>query len=415
MLVGVIADDFTGASDVAAMLARGGVQTQLMIGVPPDGRFEAEAAVVALKSRSIPAAEAVAQSLGVLDWLTRQGCSQILFKYCSTFDSTPAGNIGPVAEALAERLEVRGVVACPALPENGRTVYLGHLFVKGRLLNESGLERHPLNPMTDPDIRRWLARQSRGEVGLIEQSVVARGPEAVRSALEAADATLVIVDAISDQDLLTIGLAVIDAPLITGGSGVAMGLPANYRARGLLKGGTAAFPTSPGRGVVLSGSCAPSTRQQVDIFRADHPSFAIDIDALMAGVDVAGAARAFALGASDAAPLIFSSAEPPTVAEAQQRYGADALARAIEAMFARLAQTLAADGMTRIVVAGGETSGAVVSALGVSRFAIGPEIAPGVPALAAVDGPLRLALKSGNFGQPDFFARALDVLGGGKR
>ena len=413
MILGVIADDFTGASDIAAMLARGGMRTQLLIGVPTARPTDAEAGVIALKSRSINAAAAVAQSLAALRWLQARGCRQIVFKYCSTFDSTPAGNIGPVAEALAESLGATGVVACPALPENGRTVYLGHLFVKGRLLNESGLERHPLNPMTDPDIRRWLARQSRGEVGLVDEAVVARGPAAIAAALASAEELLVIVDAISDADLMAIGEAVADAPLITGGSGIAMALPANFRRRGLLVGDSPPFSGQTGDGAVLSGSCSPMTRQQVEAFAADHPNLPVDIEGLMSGADIGEQLLAFALAHRTDLPLLFSSADPDVVAALQARYGRAPLAAALEDLFGQLALRLVAGGFARLVVAGGETSGAVVSALGISGFDIGPEIAPGVPALAALDGfQLAIALKSGNFGDRAFFSRALDMLRG---
>lgn len=415
MILGVIADDFTGASDIASMLARGGMQTDLLIGTPDTGS-EAEAGVVALKSRSILAADAVAQSLAALDWLTGQGCRQIVFKYCSTFDSTPAGNIGPVAEALADRLGARGVIVCPALPENGRTVYLGHLFVKGRLLNESGLERHPLNPMTDADIRRWLARQSRGPVALVDATVVTQGTAAIRAALAAVADTLVVVDALSDTDLMHIGEAAADAPLLTGGSGVAMALPANFRARGLLRDIAPPFEPLTGDGLVLSGSCSPMTRQQVEVYAAAHPTMAIDVDALMRGDDVPARLTAFAVAQRGLEPLIYSSADPVVVAALQERYGRERLAKALERLFAEITRRLANCGFTRIVVAGGETSGSVVSALCVDRLAIGPEIAPGVPALATKGRvpALRLALKSGNFGEPGFFATALSVLGGNR-
>ncbi len=412
MLVGVIADDFTGASDIAAVLARGGMRTELMIGVSEKGGSNAEAVVVALKSRSTAAEAAVAMALAALEHLCSQGARQIIFKYCSTFDSTPAGNIGPVAEALAARLGVRGVVACPALPENGRTVYHGHLFVRGRLLNESGLESHPLNPMIDPDIRRWLARQCSGPVGLADETVVSRGAHVLRATLEAASETIVIVDAISNANLITIGEATIDVPLITGSSGVAIGLPANYRARGLLAHKPPSFSPSHGPGVVLSGSCSAATLQQVDVHRQAHPSLGIDIDRLMSGDDVMEQATAFARRWSLESPLIYSSAGPKVVARAQERYGTEALAQRIESLFAQLARTLIADGFERIVVAGGEVSGAVVSNLDLSRFLIGREIAPGVPVLAVPESRLRVALKSGNFGQPDFFSRALKVLAG---
>lgn len=412
MILGVIADDFTGASDVAAMLARGGMRTSLVIGVPePGASVDADAVVVALKSRSIVAAEAVEQSLAAFHRLKAGGARQFMFKYCSTFDSTPQGNIGPVAEALAHELGVKGVVACPAFPENGRVVFLGHLFVKGRLLNESGLEKHPLNPMTDPDIRRWLRRQVTGEVGLVDYATVQRGPDAIASALAAATETLAIVDAISDDDLMAIGRAAKHAPLITGGSGVAMALPDNFREMGLLAATGAAPPRVDGPGVVLSGSCSPMTQRQVARY-AGHPKLAIDVPRLMAGEQTVETLLGFALANRQVAPLIYSSADAGEVAALQARYGRERLAAKLEATFGALAVGLREAGVKRLVVAGGETSGAVVTALAIRRFSLGEEIAPGVPALVSDDEtPIAMALKSGNFGDEDFFTRALDVLG----
>jgi 3-dehydrotetronate 4-kinase len=413
MMLGVIADDFTGASDVAAMLARGGMKTSLVIGVPQgDSSVDADAVVVALKSRSIAAKEAVAQSLGALKFLQAGGARQILFKYCSTFDSTPGGNIGPVADALAGALGAKGVVVCPALPENGRVVFLGHLFVKGRLLNESGLENHPLNPMTDPDIRRWLALQAQGAVGLVNYTTVSRGPEALSAALAAAGETLVVVDATSDADLLTIGRAVRNAPLLTGGSGVAMALPENFRALGMLSGSPALPAPIAGRGVVLSGSCSPMTQRQVARFTAGHPSMAVDVPALMAGGQTAAQLVDFAVAHADDEPLIYSSADAAEVQSLQQRFGREVVAARLEHFFSELAVSLRAQGFRRIVVAGGETSGAVVTALAIESFELGPEIAPGVPVLVTGDEkPIAMALKSGNFGDEDFFGKALSMLG----
>ncbi len=422
MLIGVIADDFTGASDIANTLARGlpetgGLTTVQFLGVPAgDAPAACEAGVVALKSRSVPAGEAVRQSLDALAWLRAQGCRQIVFKYCSTFDSTPAGNIGPVGEALADALGVKGVAACPAFPATGRTVYRGHLFVGDRLLNESGLENHPLNPMTDADIRRWLAGQCRSPVGLVDSGIVRRGGRAIGAALDAAAGhgeTLVIVDAIADEDLLAIGEACAEAPLITGGSGIALGLPRNFIASGEASGRGTAFAGVPGPEAILAGSCSRATLAQVERHAEEHPVLAIDIEAVMAGgVSVRDLVR-FVRANEGKAPLVYSTSPPRTVAALQARHGRDAVAHRLDALFADTARALVAEGVRRLVVAGGETSGAVVSALGRKALAIGPEIDPGVPALVAADGaPLALALKSGNFGAPDFFAKALRVLGG---
>jgi uncharacterized protein YgbK (DUF1537 family) len=422
MLLGVIADDFTGASDIANTLAKGlpgegGLATAQFLGVPAeDAPAAIEAGVVALKSRSIPAAEAVAQSLAALRWLQRQGCRQIIFKYCSTFDSTPEGNIGPVGEALAGALGTAGVVACPAFPTVGRTVYQGHLFVKDRLLNQSGLENHPLNPMTDADIRRWLARQCRAPVGLVPWAVVERGAAAIREALAAAAGrgeALVIVDAIRDADLVAIGEAVADAPLLTGGSGIALGLPRNFIASGRATGRGGHVRGVEGPEAILAGSCSQATRGQVEHHRQGHPVLALDVEAILAGRTTAEDVVAFIRRHEGEAPLVYSSAGPEEVAVLQKTHGRERVAHALEGLFAETARRLVEQGVRRLVVAGGETSGAVVSALDLGALAIGPEIDPGVPVLVSSGEPaIGLALKSGNFGAPNFFDKALSALKG---
>lgn len=414
MLLGCIADDFTGASDLANTLAREGMRTRLFVGVPPAGDLDCDAGVIALKSRSIPAKDAVAQSLAALERLQAAGCRQFFFKYCSTFDSTIEGNIGPVAEAMAQALDAHGVIVCPAFPATGRTVYQGHLFVNDALLSQSGMERHPLTPMTDPDIRRWLAAQCHNAPGHVPHAVVRKGGAAIAAALETASETLVVVDAASDEDLRAIGMAAKDASLLTGGSGIALGLPANFRAAGLLAAGVSGFEANAGPGLVLSGSCSTATRLQVAQYRESHPSYAIDIDRLIAGDRVQAEAEAFMEAHRDAAPLIYSSAEPEIVRAAQLRYGASVAADAVERLFGALACGALERGFGRLVIAGGETSGAVVTALGLDMLALGAEIDPGVPALSTVKNgkKLALALKSGNFGAADFLTKALDVLGG---
>lgn len=417
MLIGVVADDYTGASDIANTLAKGGLSTVQFLGVPSrPAPGDCEAGVVALKSRSIPAAEAVAQSLQALSWLREQGCRQFIFKVCSTFDSTPEGNIGPVGEALARELGVMGVPTCPAFPGAGRTVYQGHLFVGDRLLNESGLENHPLNPMTDADLRRWLSRQFSGQVGLAAHAVVARGAQALAQALDESAArgeTFVIVDAVGDEDLFTIGAACAGRPLLVGGSGIALGLPRNFIAEGLASGEGRAWQGLEGPEVILAGSCSRATLAQIDLHQRTHPALPVSVDDVMSGAMTADVIVAFAHGNSGREPLVYSSATPEDVRAAQERHGRDAVAHALDALFAAAARRLVAEGVKRLVVAGGETSGAVVSALSLDALAIGPEIDPGVPALASTAGePLVLALKSGNFGAPDFFTKALAVLAG---
>jgi uncharacterized protein YgbK (DUF1537 family) len=416
MLLGCIADDFTGASDLANTLAKGGMATMQFVGVP-EGAAPAscEAGVVALKSRTIPAADAVRQSLAACDWLLAQGATQILFKYCSTFDSTKDGNIGPVAEALIERLGADVAVVCPVFPATGRTLFNGHLFVNGALLSESGMQNHPLTPMTDPDIRRWLRHQTKGEVGLVPFAVVRQGSEAIREALAAeakAARRLAVVDAVGDDDLVAIGAAIDGAALVTGGSGIALGLPANFRRRGLLSGNGTSFTPGHGPAAVLSGSCSNQSRAQVKAYTAKHPGLAVLPDDVMSGAMTVDQAFDHVMDRIGHAPMVYSSADPAEVKAAQERHGKDKVAEAIEGFFGELAVRLADAGVARLVVGGGETSGAVVTALEVERFHIGPEIDPGVPALAA-EGPrpIRLALKSGNFGAIDFYDKALAALG----
>lgn len=417
MLLGVIADDFTGASDIANTIAKGmspygGLNTAQFLGVPhTSARPEIEAGVVALKSRSIPATEAVDQSLGALRWLLAQGCQQIVFKYCSTFDSTKEGNIGPVAEALADALGAKGVVACPAFPGAGRTVYMGHLFVHDRLLNESGLQNHPLTPMTDPDIRRWLGYQTSSTVGLVAHTVVRQGKGAIKQALHDADEKLVIVDATTDEELAAIGTAVADHKLITGGSGIAIGLPANFIKRGLAAGSRDAALGTKGPEAILAGSCSGATRGQIDLHRETHPTLPIDVNKVMSGETTAQDIVQFIQANEGKAPLAYSSGTPDDVKRMQDRYGREAVAEKLDGLFAETARQLIKNGVTRLVVAGGETSGAVVSALDLGALRIGQEIDPGVPVLLSQgEKPIALALKSGNFGAPDFFTKALNRL-----
>lgn len=414
MLLGCIGDDFTGSSDLANTLVKGGMATTQYCGVPSEPAAPGvEAGVVALKTRSIPASEAVAQSLAALDWLKAQGCRQFLFKYCSTFDSTPDGNIGPVADALAEALGAEKVIVCPAFPATGRTIYQGHLFVGDRLLSESGMEHHPLTPMTDPDIRRWLARQSGNGVGHVGHAHVRSGAEAIREALAEANgrgAKLIVVDALTEADLHAIGTAAADLPLITGGSGIALGLPDNFRRARQIAGRVSGWRPGGGPAAILSGSCSRATRQQVEHHRRNHPSLEITADAVMRGTIDVATTVAWAMERTGQMPLVFSSADPENVKAAQEKYGTAALAGRIEAFFAQTAGALVEAGITRLVSAGGETSGAVVGGLGCAALEVGPEIDPGVPMLRVTGSELVIALKSGNFGGEDFFEKAIDMM-----
>ena len=403
MILGVIADDFTGAGDIALILSTAGMKTALLTTPDAVANCTADAGVVALKTRSIAPADAVAQSLAALARLRAAGCRQIVFKYCSTFDSTPAGNIGPVAEALAAELNATGVVVCPSFPANGRTVYQGHLFVEDVLLSESGMRDHPITPMTDGDIRRWLRRQTSGEVGHVPITIVREGGDAIEAAL-AREPGLVIVDAVVDDDLRAIGRAVRGAPLVTGGSAVAQGLPANFFGDGVAMASEPLSAANHGPALLLAGSCSQATNAQVARYASHRPTFAVDVERLLAGEPVFDEAREFAILHASNAPLIYSSADPDRTSRDGRA------ADTIEALFANLAVDAVEREVTRLIVAGGETSGAVVEALGLGELTTGVAIAPGVPALHS--GSLSVALKSGNFGGPDFFTDALRVLGG---
>ena len=418
LLLGAIADDLTGATDLANTLVRRGMRTVQLIGVPTAPAPDAvDAIVVALKSRTIPAVEAVAQSLAALEWLNAAGARQIFFKYCSTFDSTDAGNIGPVADALLDALRADFTVFCPAFPENGRTIYRGYLFVGDVLLSESGMRDHPLTPMRDANLRRVLSRQTPHKVGLVPLVAVSRGPDAVRAdfaRLRRDGFRHAILDAVADQDLLTLGEALADFPLVTGGSGLALGLPENFRKAGLLQAGERAdrLPSIPGAAAVVSGSCSTATLAQVAFMRRTHPTFDVDPLALAAGKPVVAQALDWAGPRVGEKPvLILASASPDKVREAQERLGREHAGSLVESALADIARGLVSRGVRRLVVAGGETSGAVVQALGVASLRIGRQIEPGVPWTASLGEPrLALALKSGNFGGEDFFLKAFACL-----
>ena len=418
MILGCIADDFTGATDLANTLTRHGMHTVQTIGLPKGDAPEADAIVVALKSRTIPAQEAVAQSLAACQWLKQHGARQIFFKYCSTFDSTDHGNIGPVADALLDELAADFTIACPAFPENGRSIYLGHLFVGNDLLSDSSMRNHPLTPMGDSNLVRVLERQSKYKVGLVPYRIVKVGAAAIAQAFEELRAQGIrhaIVDALEDRDLENIGAAISPLSLITGGSGVAIGLPQNYRVARLLRRRDDAGELEPagGPGAVLSGSCSAATLAQVQRMKDKYPSMAVDPAVLAAAPEKAVEdIIAWARGKLAAGPvLVYASAAPEAVALVQAQFGREQAGAMVEHAMAGVAKGLAEAGVRRFVIAGGETSGAVVSALGVEALEIGRQIAPGVPATLSYGLPrYALALKSGNFGGPDFFSEALEAL-----
>lgn len=418
--LGCIADDSTGATDLANNLVRAGMRVVQTIGVPP-GPLDADvdAVVVALKSRTIAPEDAVAQSVAALTWLQAQGATQFYFKYCSTFDSTARGNIGPVTEALMDALDVPFTIATPAFPENQRTVFKGHLFVGDLLLSDSGMKDHPLTPMTDANLVRVLQAQCKRKVGLIDYQVVGQGADAVRARiaeLKAQGVAIAIVDAVSNADLLRLAPALAELPLLTAGSGVAIGLPGNH---GLAPSSQAAeLPAAEGLQAVVSGSCSLATNRQVlDFIRSGRPALAIDPLRIAAGEDVATEALAWAGEHLASGPvLVYSTAEPGAVRAIQARLGVEQAGGLVEQTIARIAQGLVEAGVRQLVVAGGETSGACVQALGIAQLRIGGQIDPGVPwchALSpAAPGGLHLALKSGNFGTDDFFTKAFARLQG---
>jgi 3-dehydrotetronate 4-kinase len=419
MLLGCIADDLTGATDLGVTLAREGLSVTQINGVP-DAALDvpaSDAVVVALKSRTNAPQEAIAWSLVALRWLRARGAERIYFKYCSTFDSTPKGNIGPVAEALLAALGADFTVATPAYPRNKRTVYLGHLFVGELLLSDSGMRNHPITPMTDANLVRVLSAQTRGKVGLVPCGVIEGGAQAVRAQFEAlreAGCRHAILDATRDEHLEVAGEACHDLALCTGGAGLGMGLARALARQGKVRHAKdeSPLPRVDGSAVVLSGSCSEATLGQVAAARERYAAFQLDPARLAEGAAQVNEALEWASARLGNKPImIYASAPPESVAQAHQALGQERAAKLVEEAFCALAKGLAARGARRFVVAGGETSGAVVDALEVRALAIGQEISPGVPWTAAVDGkPYLLALKSGNFGERDFFSRAFEVL-----
>jgi uncharacterized protein YgbK (DUF1537 family) len=420
LLLGCVADDFTGATDLASTLVKAGMRTVQLLGVPRRGLDvpDCDAIVVALKSRSIAVDEAIMMSLAALDWLRKEGAKQYYFKYCSTFDSTDKGNIGPVADAMLDVLGTDFTVFNPAFPTNKRTVFKGHLFVGDELLSDSGMRNHPLTPMTDSSLVRVLQRQSRHKVGLVEYATIERGVAVVRDAfdrLSKQGIRHIVLDSLSDEHLITLGEACAGLKLVTGGSGMAMGLPANFvRSGDLNTGGMQPLPTVDGSTAVLSGSCSLATQGQVDHMRQNHDAFQIDPIAIAKGRDVASEALDWARERIGEKPiLIFSTADADQVGAAQDQLGREHAGALVEETLGKVAKELVSAGVRRLVVAGGETAGAVVSALGVEGLHIGKEIDPGVPWTYSVGEPiLALALKSGNFGTPDFFVKAFKNVGG---
>lgn len=418
LMLGCIADDVTGATDLAINLVQGGMCVVQVLGVPSAeelATLDADAVVVALKTRSLPKDEAISLSLKTLEALRNQGVERIFFKYCSTFDSTEQGNIGPVAAALLDALEAQQTIFCPAFPRNGRTVYQGHLFVHGQLLHESGMELHPLNPMLDANLVRFLSKQTDRKVGLASLNdfpLVRRRLEYLASA----GYPFVITDACEDQHLEQLAGAVTEMPLVTGGSGIARFLPKAYERDGYFC--SEHYEPTPsaisGRSLIVAGSCSDATNKQVEWMQSKCPSWQVDPAAIMK--DGAAAMNevlgwASELDASKTA-MVYSTTSPDQLASIQNEFGQQAVAASIESFLAEVSWTLVEQlGVRKLVLAGGETSGAIVNRLGVRSLRIGPEICAGVPWTESTgERPLALALKSGNFGDPDFFEKALRLL-----
>ncbi|MBY5450397.1 four-carbon acid sugar kinase family protein [Rhizobium leguminosarum] len=423
ILLGSIADDYTGASDLANTLTKNGLRTVQTVGIPDPSLAlpDVDAVVVSLKIRSVPASDAVAAAASAERWLRRRGAGHVLYKICSTFDSTDAGNIGPVTEALSDAAGGGSVLVTPAFPETGRTVYLGHLFVGGQPLNESPLKDHPLNPMHDASLVRVLTRQSRNAVGLIDLAAIAAGPGAVKARLDSfrtAGVSTVIADAIFERDLETLGEVALETPVSTGASGLGLGLArALVRSGRISSGGattTDAIRPVGGLSAIVAGSCSKATLHQLDIAERSMPVLRLDPERLLAGPDEIAAAISWAGDRISAGPVVVAaSAAPETVSRLQSLYGREASGHTIETATSIIATELVERGVRRLVVAGGETSGAAVDRLAIPAFLIGPEIAPGVPVLRTVgnaQGDMLLALKSGNFGGEDFFTAALAMM-----
>ncbi len=421
LALGCIADDYTGASDLANMLTRCGLRTVQTIGVPDDALAlpDVDAVVVSLKSRSIEASVAVARSREADKWLRARGASHVLFKICSTFDSTDAGNIGPVMDALRTDSGDAIVLVTPAFPGTGRTVYQGNLFVGSVPLNESPLKDHPLNPMHDSNLVRVLARQSRSKVGLVDLATVAKGRDAIRTRLaELAKQGIgaAVVDAVFDPELEVIGEVALEHWLSVGASGMGLGLARGLVASGKVKPASSSADQKAVGGPVacLAGSCSQATLAQIAQAEKSMPVLRLDPEKIVAGAPEAERALEWARAAIGKGPvLIASSSSPDQVAGLQARHGRDAAGHAIEQTMATISDGLVAAGVRRLVIAGGETSGAVVDRLAIPAFLVGPEIAAGVPVLRGVGwrkGEAAMALKSGNFGGPDFFNDAIRLM-----
>ncbi|AKE78495.1 MULTISPECIES: 3-oxo-tetronate kinase [Enterobacteriaceae] len=413
MRLGVIADDFTGATDIASFLVQNGLPTIQFNGVPESHEdLSAQAIVISLKSRSCPAEQAIDLSLAALQWLQQQGCNRFYFKYCSTFDSTEHGNIGPVTDALMAALGETQTVISPSLPVNGRTVYQGYLFVADQLLSESGMRHHPVTPMTDSNLVRLMMRQAKGKAAVINAAQLDKGADAVREqlgVLKGQGINYVVLDALNEQHLVIQGEALKEAVLVTGGSGLAIGIARAWTSQNQNRDAEQAGRPQGDHAVVISGSCSQMTNRQVHAYRQQAPSHEVLIERCLENPE--GYAQELcdwveANSGQPLAPLLFATADAKQLQGIQQEHGAARSSEAVEQLFAAVTRELKSRGWQRFIVAGGETSGVVAQSLGVTAFHIGPMISPGVPWVRDIEQPLSLALKSGNFGDEQFFARA---------
>ena len=417
--LGCIADDFTGATDLANMLVKGGLKTIQLLGTPRESDVvpSVDAVIIALKTRTIPVEEAIEQSLRALNWLKSAGAEKFFFKYCSTFDSTDSGNIGPVIDSLMADLETPFTIACPAFPETGRTIFKGHLFVGDKLLSDSPMKDHPLTPMKDSNLVSTLSRQTSQKVGLVQYKDILGGPSEIRKAfdqLQKEDVAIAITDVLNDEHLYFLGEAVKDFKLITGGSGIALGLPSQFKSRNNHQEETRAhsLPKVLGKELVLSGSCSEMTLAQVDEFSKRYSTLKLNPIELAENNSALANAVDWVIQAKGKEPiLVYASAPPDAVKQAQKKLGRDLASSTVEKALAKIALSAVQNGFRRIVVAGGETAGAVVSNLGIKGIMIGEQIDPGVPTTVSIGDPsIGLVLKSGNFGSADFFEKAFKVM-----
>lgn len=410
--LGVIADDFTGATDIASFMVNAGWKVVLFNGVPAEA-FDQEnidAVVIALKSRSILAKTAVEQSLCASNWLKSQGCKRQLFKYCSTFDSTKEGNIGPVTDALMENLGAPITLICPAVPDNGRTILQGHLFVKGQLLNQSGMEHHPVTPMKESSLKKLMEAQSAGRCDVINLDTIKNHAEDIPDALaRLAENKIkyVICDVLDNNDLLTIARETADFALVTGAAGIGYAIAAlDTMHKSTDK---PAFAISKeGASIVLSGSCSSMTNQQVNFYQQRASSLALDVEKILHQPAYLQTVTAWVLTHKNdvLAPMVYATQPPQIIEIIQKNYGAEFVSEKIESFFATLAHNLSKEGFNKFIVAGGETSGAVSQGLNIKGMMIGEAVAPGVPWTQVLDEEKWVILKSGNFGNSDFFLKA---------